>query len=69
MAMYRIEMDPKEARWVVKMTYCLTLWRQIGDKSFENYAEARQWVDEIGLDKVYKDYNKSYVSQMMQSVA
>lgn len=65
MAMYRIEMNASEARWVVKMSHCVVLWKQIGTLSFENYNEARKWVDQLGLDNIYRDYNRTRVSHIM----
>ena len=69
MAMYRIEMDAKEARWVIKMSHAVVFWRRVGQESFENYAAAREYVDRLGLDNIYKDYNKGYFSQVMNGAS
>ena len=56
--MYRIIIRPSDGQWIMQLSCCMGIfWKQIGDRSFENYASARQFADQLGLDAVYRDWN------------
>lgn len=50
--MFRIIFDPKTARFVVQILQWAVWWRTCHEASFDTYAEARHWVNSIGLNSL-----------------
>ena len=60
--MFRIIFDPKVNRFIVQVLQWAILWRtcinQIDGEpmKFETYVEARHWVNSIGLNNLYVEF-------------
>lgn len=59
--MYRIIFDPKASRFIVQILVWACLWRscinQISQEPmhFETLAEARAWVNALGISELYTE--------------
>jgi hypothetical protein len=58
--MYRIEFDTNAAAWIIQLQTLPFLWRTIrkGESVhlFPNYEAAVDYVETVGLNKVYRNY-------------
>jgi hypothetical protein len=60
--MYRIVFDTQRAAWIIQLQTIPLWWRTImlpkgGEpRAFHNHAEAVKYVEDVGLDKVYKNW-------------
>lgn len=70
--MYQIIFSPKTAAWQVQiLTYGL-FWVSIRTHNkaepvtFDNFDQARAYVDSVGLDQVYRNKADSHAHQLMQ---
>lgn len=50
--MFRIIFNPKTSRFVVQILQWAVWWRTCHATGFETYAEARHWVNSIGLNSL-----------------
>ena len=60
MRAYRLSFDAQAGKFVIEFQGFAGLWwvkAKIGDE-FNTYADARTYVDKIGLDEVYEDFTK-----------
>lgn len=69
--MYRIVFDPMSAAWLIELRqHFFSAWIAIleGDKvrHFTDHTEAGNYVTQVGLDKVYKNYHSVPVVRIMQ---
>jgi dimeric dUTPase (all-alpha-NTP-PPase superfamily) len=55
--MFRIDFDHKTCRFVVQVLTWGILWKTCEKVAFETYADARHWVNSIGLNRVFIDQN------------
>jgi hypothetical protein len=67
--MYKIEFNPRSCQWEIKLNQYLVCWVTLKGKSFPNYESAIDYVEQVGLDKVYKPYGRSLLGQMMAGAA
>ena len=60
MRAYRLSFDAKAGKFVIEFQGFLGLrWIKANlDNCFDTYAEARAYVDKVGLDEVYEDFTK-----------
>ena len=56
--MYRIVIDPNTASWIIQVQVFPFFWRQVGAESYPTYTGARRKVEELGLDRVYRDHHQ-----------
>ena len=54
--MFRIIFDPKVNRFIVQVLQWAILWRTCNEVAFETYVEARHWVNSIGLNNLYVEF-------------
>lgn len=64
--LYKIVINPTTGKWVLQLQVFGFFWQQIGKETFDCYAAAREAADELGLDKVYRNYADSYTHQVMR---
>lgn len=64
--MYRIVFDPDTAKWVIQLKAFGLFWRRIKTNplGFENYDLAASYVENVGLDKVYRNYHRTAVAEI-----
>lgn len=58
--MFKIEFDPKTARWQIKIQQYGFLWTTIETQEvFDNYAQAERYVEQVGLRNCYRNYRET----------
>ncbi len=55
--MYRIIYSPKVSGWVIQISSFMIFWTNINKSVYGNFNDAKAHVDNIGLDKIYRNYN------------
>ncbi len=55
--MYRIIYSPRKAGWIIQISSFMIFWIKINDTAYGNFADAKAHVMNIGLDKIYRNYN------------
>jgi len=63
--MYRIVFDPKSCAWIIQLLKFGFVWVTLQGKDFPNYKSATDYVDQIDLDNVYRNYANSAVRHIM----
>ena len=59
--MYKIEFNPQSCVWEIKLSSFFGLvWTKLKGQDFPNIQSAEDYVTDVGLDQVYKDYRKGY---------
>ena len=57
---YKIEFDPRVGSWMVKLQRFYLFWVPVCEdkkpRLFANYTKAADWVKEVGLDNVYRNW-------------
>ena len=57
---YKIEFNPRMSAWTVSLQRYWMLWQVVRDgdgvRTFANYADAAKWVEDVGLDNVYRNW-------------
>lgn len=66
--MYRIHFNPDTAKWQVQLQVWGCLWRTIKTNpiGFENYDLAAEYVEKVGLARVYRNWRDSTQSWIWQ---
>lgn len=71
--MYRIVFNPDTACWMVQLQQYGIFWKSINTTTdgspggFPDFAAAKAYVDKVGLENVYRNYNASPVRQMLHT--
>lgn len=64
--MYQITFNTKSCEWEIKLQRMYGLyWAKLNGKSFPNIESAEDYVTQVGLDKVYRDYRNSAINHVM----
>lgn len=53
--MFRIHFDEQSSRFIIQVLRYGFLWRTVKGSDFTSLIGARDYVSEIGLDRLYKD--------------
>jgi hypothetical protein len=64
--MYKIQFNPEKCCWEIKLSkFYGLLWVTLKGKEFPNIISAEDYVQGVGLDKVYRNWQQSYTEYMM----
>ena len=67
--MFRIHFDEQTSRFIVQVLRYNFLWRTVKGIDFETLLKARDYVGEIGLDRLYQDRSADKYNSFIASVA
>lgn len=64
--MYKIAFNPNKCVWEIKMLSFGIFWVTLKGKVFTNYESAVDYVQHVGLDKVYRPAGKSFFTAIAE---
>ena len=69
--MFKIIFNPKTCSWEIKLHRIAFIWSTLNGKDFNNYESAVDYVQQVGLSKVYKQYTpeQSFVAFVLNGGA
>ena len=57
---YKIEFDPRMSAWTINLQRYWFFWQPVRDgdavRTFANYTNVEKWVEDVGLDNVYRNW-------------
>ena len=63
--MFKIEFNPHTCAWEIKLQRFYIFWETLDGQSFGDYDSACEYVQSVGLDKVYRNYRDSYAEYVL----
>lgn len=64
--MYKIIFNPSKCQWEIKLLSFGFLWVTLKGKTFPNHDSAVDYIDQVGLDKVYHPAGKSFFTAVVE---
>ena len=64
--MYKITFNPSKCQWEIKLFSYGFFWVTLKGKAFPNHESAVDYVEQVGLDKVYRPAGKSFFGAVME---
>jgi hypothetical protein len=65
--MYKITFNTQKCCWEIKLSTVYGLyWSTLKGKEFPNIISAEDYVNSVGLNKVYRNWNESYADFVMK---
>lgn len=64
--MFKIEFNPEKCMWEIKLSkFFGLLWVTLKGKEFPNILSAEDYVQGVGLNRVYRNYRDSYADYVV----
>lgn len=64
--MFKITFNPTKCMWEIKLSSFFGLvWVTLKGKEFSNITSAEDYIQCVGLDKVYRNYRDSYAEYVL----